>query len=252
MTGNDRKSAEYSDGDDYRENEDFAEPGHKHRRRGRDADAFGLEGVFGPDGVFGPQGLFGPGGLFGQVGRRSGININLNGGRGEHRGPRHGRGGDQGGRRRRKMFAPGELRLVLLALIAEEPRHGYDCIRAMDEATDGAYTPSPGVIYPTLAMLADEGLIVAQPSEDARKVFEATEAGHAELADNADEIAALLERLGTRGERARAAKSSDMMRALGNLASVLTNRAAAGRFNSENKEQIVDLIDELARKIEKL
>ncbi|WP_137681194.1 PadR family transcriptional regulator [Aurantiacibacter suaedae] len=236
--------------DDYRDDEHSAERGGRHRRRGRDGDAFGIEGVLGPDGIFGPQGLFGPGGLFNQAGRRSGININVGGGRGEHRGRGNDRG--HGGGRRRKMFAPGELRLVLLALIAEEPRHGYDCIRAMDEATDGAYTPSPGVIYPTLAMLADEGLIAAQPSEDTRKVFEATEAGHAELAENTEEIEALLERLGKRGERARAAKSSDMMRALGNLASVLTNRAAAGRFNSENKAQIVDLIDELARKIEKL
>ena len=247
MTNDNRNNDDFRD-DEYGDGDNFAGRGGRHRRHGRDGDAFGIEGVLGLDGIFGPQGLFGPGGLLGQAGRRSGINMNMGGGRGEHRGPRHGHGGG----RRRKMFAPGELRLVLLALIAEEPRHGYDCIRAMDEATDGAYTPSPGVIYPTLAMLADEGLIAAQPSEDARKVFEATEAGHAELAENADEIEALLERLGKRGERARAAKSSDMMRALGNLASVLTNRAAAGRFNSENKEQIVDLIDELARKIEKL
>ncbi|RIV86392.1 PadR family transcriptional regulator [Aurantiacibacter xanthus] len=243
---NDNRNRDDDRDDEYGEGDDFAGRGGRPRRHGRGGDSFGIEGVLGPDGIFGPQGLFGPGGLLGQAGRRGGININLGGGKGEHRGR------DHGGPRRRKMFAPGELRLVLLALIAEEPRHGYDCIRAMDEATDGAYTPSPGVIYPTLAMLADEGLIAAQPSEDARKVFEATEAGHAELAENAEEIEALLERLGKRGERARAAKSSDMMRALGNLASVLTNRAAAGRFNSENKEQIVDLIDELARKIEKL
>ena len=62
-------------------------------------------------------------------------------------GGRHGRGG------RRRMFDSGELRLVLLKLIADQPRHGYDLIRAIEELTNGAYAPSPGVVYPTLTML---------------------------------------------------------------------------------------------------
>ena len=150
------------------------------------------------------------------------------------------------------MFGSGELRLVLLALITEEPRHGYDCIKALEEATDGAYAPSPGVVYPTLQMLLDEGMIVEQKSKDSRKVYEATDAGKAELEERKDEIEELLERLGRRAKRANAAKSSDMMRAMGNLASVLANRATRGGFDSESREKIVDLIDEVARKIERL
>ena len=57
------------------------------------------------------------------------------------------------------MFGRGDLRLVLLALIEQEPRHGYDLIKVMEERSAGHYSPSPGVIYPALAMLADEGLI---------------------------------------------------------------------------------------------
>ena len=63
------------------------------------------------------------------------------------------------GRRSRRMFESGELRLVLLKLIVDEPRHGYDLIRAIEELTGGEYAPSPGVIYPTLTLLQDMGLI---------------------------------------------------------------------------------------------
>ena len=70
-----------------------------------------------------------------------------------------GRGGRGRGRRARRMFESGELRLVLLKLIADEPRHGYDLIRAIEELTGGEYAPSPGVVYPTLTLLQDMGLI---------------------------------------------------------------------------------------------
>jgi hypothetical protein len=59
------------------------------------------------------------------------------------------------GRRSRRMFESGELRLVLLKLIADEPRHGYDLIRAIEALTGGEYAPSPGVVYPTLTLLQD-------------------------------------------------------------------------------------------------
>jgi hypothetical protein len=71
-------------------------------------------------------------------------------------------GGARGGPRgsgRRRMFESGQLRLVLLKLIADQPRHGYDLIRAIEEMTHGSYAPSPGVVYPTLTLLQDMGLI---------------------------------------------------------------------------------------------
>jgi hypothetical protein len=69
-------------------------------------------------------------------------------------------GGGGGGRRgRRRVFDAGELRLVLLKLIADQPRHGYDLIRAIEEMTHGTYAPSPGVVYPTLTMLQVMGFI---------------------------------------------------------------------------------------------
>ena len=65
------------------------------------------------------------------------------------------------------MFESGELRLVLLKLIADEPRHGYDLIRAIEELTGGEYAPSPGVVYPTLTLLQDMGLIEEAAGEGA-------------------------------------------------------------------------------------
>ena len=94
------------------------------------------------------------------------------GGRGFGHGFGHGFGG--GGRRgggrgergeRRRMFDGGELRLVLLKLIADEPRHGYDLIRQIEELTGGTYAPSAGVIYPTLTMLDDMDLFEAHQSD---------------------------------------------------------------------------------------
>src|SRR3990170_380608 len=88
-----------------------------------------------------------------------------------------GSSGRRRGRGRKRMFESGELRLVLLKLIADEPRHGYDLIRAIEELTGGDYAPSPGVVYPTLTMLTDMGLIEEQAAEGSRKAFAVTKEG---------------------------------------------------------------------------
>jgi DNA-binding PadR family transcriptional regulator len=93
------------------------------------------------------------------------------------------------------MFESGELRLVLLKLIADEPRHGYDLIRAIEEITGGEYAPSPGVVYPTLTLLQDMGLIEEAPGEGPRKAFQATAEGRSHLEERAEEVEALFERL---------------------------------------------------------
>ena len=109
-----------------------------------------------------------PGGLFGMnfgPGRGWSKSWELGRRLGRRRRPRPGRRG------RGRVFDGGELRLVLLQLIAEQPRHGYDLIQAIEEITHGAYAPSPGVVYPTLTMLADMGLIEEAKSEGSRKAI---------------------------------------------------------------------------------
>jgi DNA-binding PadR family transcriptional regulator len=154
--------------------------------------------------------------------------------------------------RRGRMFAQGELRLALLALIAEEPRHGYEIIKAIEEMTGGAYAPSPGAVYPTLQMLADEGQIAEAEAEGAKKPFAATDAGRAELADRQDEVEELMHRLGRHATRAERMRSPDLFRAMGNLANVLKNRARAGKLDEHAINEIVDMIDEMAKRIERL
>ena len=88
-------------------------------------------------------------------------------------------GGRMGGRRR--VFDGGELRLVLLALLEGQPRHGYDLIREIEERTGGAYAPSPGVVYPTLTMLDELGQIDEVKEEGARKRYAITDAGRSHL-----------------------------------------------------------------------
>ena len=108
------------------------------------------------------------------------------------------------------------------------------------------------MIYPTLSLLEDEGLIAPVEAEDTRKAFRVTDGGLAELEERSDEVARLMQRLGKQGEKAKPNGSPDLLRALGNLATVITNRAANGQFSGASKDKVVDLIDELARKIERL
>ena len=166
-------------------------------------------------------------------------------------GGRHGHDDDGRGRRQR-MFDSGELRLVLLKLIADEPRHGYDLIRRIEELTGGAYAPSPGVIYPTLTLLDDMGLIEAQQSEGAKKLFAITDAGTAELEANRESADRLIARLTDIGEERQRTDSASVRRAMGNLKAVLMNRLGERDLKDATLHDIVALIDEAAQKIERL
>ncbi|ODP38279.1 PadR family transcriptional regulator [Sphingomonas turrisvirgatae] len=156
------------------------------------------------------------------------------------------------GRGRRRMFAGDELRLVLLKLIEEGPRHGYDLIREIEDRTGGAYAPSPGVVYPTLTMLADMGLIAEQASDDAKKVFAITTAGQAHLTEREEEVEALFERLAGIGAMRSRSHGSPVRRAMGNLRTVLQHRLGDGEVSQETLHAVAELIDEAARKIERL
>src|ERR1700730_16786895 len=119
------------------------------------------------------------------------------------RGGRHGLKGDLGGSdfmRARRMLAQGDLQLIALALIAEQPRHGYEIIKVLEEKTSDWYSPSPGIVYPTLTYLEEVGYVTSQ-SEGAKRLYTITQEGRAHLEANRDPADALLDRLGTIGER---------------------------------------------------
>jgi len=123
-----------------------------------------------------------------------------------------GHGGRDGGRggpgdmfRAGRMLADGDLKLITLSLLAEAPRHGYDIIKALEERTSGIYSPSPGVVYPTLTFLEEAGY-AASAADGNKKVFSITEAGQAHLNDNREMIDGVLdhlERFGRKMAKAR-------------------------------------------------
>ena len=134
---------------------------------------------------------------------------------------RHGRGGHRFGRGGHGFFGRGgggdfpgsrrlssqDLQLVILALLGEQPAHGYELIKRIEERSDGFYSPSPGVIYPALTFLEEIGH--ASVTQDAaRKLYSITEQGRAYLGENrttADAILEALSRIGRRMEEVREA-----------------------------------------------
>ena len=186
--------------------------------------------------------------------------IAMRGGRGWHGswGPFQFDFGDEGwsggrrGRRARRMFESGELRLVLLKLIADEPRHGYDLIRAIEEITKGEYAPSPGVVYPTLTLLQDMGLIEEAPGEGPRKSFQATEEGRSHLAEREEEVEGLFERLRDLAPREEHTAGPAIGRAVRNLMTALRHRVGREGLNDDLLHEIAAILDEAAQRIERV
>jgi DNA-binding PadR family transcriptional regulator len=119
-------------------------------------------------------------------------------------GGRHGGGfGGEGGEdlmRARRMLVQGDLRLIALSFIAEAPRHGYEIIKLLEEKTADWYSPSPGIVYPTLTYLEEAGYVTAS-TEGSKKLYAITPEGRAYLDANRDLVNVVLDRLTALGER---------------------------------------------------
>ncbi|MDQ1692919.1 MAG: hypothetical protein QOH85_454, partial [Acidobacteriaceae bacterium] len=148
-----------------------------------------------------------------------------------------------------RLFASGDLRFLLLELIAEKPRHGYDLIKAIEEKLGGAYSPSPGVIYPMLTLLEETGLATVT-NEGTRKLYSITEEGSKSLEENREAVDAILHRMaGISGAARPAERDPQIMRAVQNFRMALGLRA--GNLMPEQRSRIVEIIDQAAREIEK-
>jgi DNA-binding PadR family transcriptional regulator len=101
-----------------------------------------------------------------------------------------------------RMLASGDLRLVALYFIEEQPRHGYDLIKAIEEKTAGFYSPSPGIVYPALTFLEEASYVTSSP-EGNKKLYTITDTGRAYLSDNREAVHSTLDFLGKAGERMR-------------------------------------------------
>jgi DNA-binding PadR family transcriptional regulator len=160
---------------------------------------------------------------------------------------RHGRGR---GRGLGRLLEHGDLRFVVLALLAEQPRHGYELIKELEERTGGAYRPSAGVIYPTLAMLEDEGLVQPAGGEVGRKQFEPTEAGRKVVEESRPHVDAIFARMAEVAENSESSRPR-IGRAMANLGMALQGRLSRRPITAEEIERIVDILDDTAAAIEK-
>lgn len=173
--------------------------------------------------------------------------------RGRHGGGGHDFGGrGMGGGRRRRLFDQAELQVLLLALIVEAPRHGYDLIREIETISGGEYAPSPGVVYPALTYMEEAGLIAAAAEEGARKSYEATGQGRAQAETDAEKAAALKERLSALAQARERVDPAPVRRAMHNLKTAVFDRLMAEGADRAFVLQVAEAIDEATRKIERI
>ena len=160
-----------------------------------------------------------------------------------------------------RMLAQGDLRLIALALIAEQPRHGYEIIKLIEDKTAGWYSPSPGIVYPTLTYLEEAGYVTAQ-TEGAKKLHAITGEGREHLGQNRAVVDAVLERLAAIGERVarmrrrlgdeneRGGRGSPMLRAaIENLREVAAQRLAD---DADAEAKLVEVLVAAAAQLKKV
>ena len=205
-----------------------------HGRRDGCGEKHGRHGGFGPGWGFGRGMRGGRGGDFGP---------GWDGPEGRGRGHGHGRRG--GGR----LFDHGTLRWVLLSLIADKPSHGYELIKAVETRLGGAYSPSPGVIYPSLTLLEEMGALEAQ-AEGGKKRYAITEAGRALLAENAEVLRAAEATMDKFA--ARALRPAAIQDAIGRLRLTIHGRLTGETALTEAQVQaIAAILAEAADRVEK-
>jgi DNA-binding PadR family transcriptional regulator len=169
--------------------------------------------------------------------------------RGRHGdGGRHGRGGR--GRRGGRLFGHGDLRLLILHLISDRPRHGYELIKAIEDELHGAYSPSPGVVYPILTMLVEMGHATVSSPDGTRKLYEITAAGVSFLEENRIAVDSVTARLKEAGLSERAGAAPQIVRAFENLKLALHLRQSRGSLAQEQIRSIAAALDAAAVAIE--
>jgi len=149
---------------------------------------------------------------------------------------------------RMRMFAQGDLRLLLLALIADKPSHGYDLIRTIEARFGGNYAPSPGTIYPTLTLLEEQDLIAAQGEQGGKKSYAATEAGRKFLEENAAQVDALMARIDVMARGAGHAPMPDgVMLAIHTLRHAVMHRF--GAWTETEEKRVREILERAAKEI---
>ncbi len=170
-------------------------------------------------------------------------------GRHRHDGDHGGHGGGRG--REARLFEHGDLRLVIVALLGEKPRYGYDIIKALEERVGGGYSPSPGVVYPTLTLLEEVGHAVVSEERAGRKLYTLAPDGIAFFEANRPAASAVLARIDA-GAVTRRGPPSPVVRALENLQMAVRLRLKGRDATAEQIRTVADTIDAAARAVEEV
>ncbi|HHE6470666.1 TPA: PadR family transcriptional regulator [Providencia rettgeri] len=173
---------------------------------------------------------------------------------------RHGRGhGDdrQRGRGRgkglRRLFDHGDLHIMVLSLVAKKPSYGYEIIKDIQEASNGLYVPSPGVIYPTLTLLEEQGFLESQIVERNRKSFTITPEGSAHLAQNKEIEAVIARKLAKARDMQQGSNlAEDIEMAVSRFKALLRHKMVLKQLNEEQTRQIASIINDAVKQIEEV
>ncbi|HEX7239530.1 MAG TPA: PadR family transcriptional regulator, partial [Longimicrobiaceae bacterium] len=163
-------------------------------------------------------------------------------------GPPWGRGGPGRGR----VFGHGDLKLVILSLLAEKPRHGYEIIKELEDRVGGAYSPSPGTVYPTLSLLEDLGYATARTEEGNRKVYEITDEGRRHLEENRSKVDDIFGRVDEAASFLFGPAMHGLGKAFGNLARATFSGGMRRQGNEEWVRRAQEILERAARDIEGL
>lgn len=147
------------------------------------------------------------------------------------------------------MFDQGHLKYVILQLLEEKPRHGYEIIKEIEERFSGAYSPSPGTVYPTLTLLEDLGYARAKPEEGGKKIYEITDEGRAHLAENKPLIDDIFSKIEEFAQSLFGEPMMDVNRGLKNVASAIYGSKRHGR-TADQIRKIKEILDRAAGEIE--
>ena len=143
-----------------------------------------------------------------------------------------------------RMFEQGDLKLVILRLLDEKPRHGYEIIKELEERSGGRYTPSAGAVYPTLTLLEDLGYAVATPEDGGKKVYAITDTGRAHLAENRSAVDDLFQRVSEIGD----AVFGDGVRPARDAMIALTKEFGAAMMNGRRSADEIARITEVLQR----
>ena len=176
------------------------------------------------------------------------------------RNPRHGDHPDAAsagarGPRGGRVFGHGGLRFVLLRLIADKPSHGYELIKSIEDRLGGAYSPSPGTVYPTLTLMEEQGfLTVDEADAGGRKRYRVTDAGNAFLGENRATVDALLARMqgGVDGAGPRGGRPPQVTRAIENLKLAMRLRLSGDALTPAQADAFAAVLDDAARQLEQI